>query len=115
MKEIVADTSLIARCGLYCGACKRYLREKCPGCFKNEKASWCKVRSCCLENNYASCADCKLMDDIADCKKLNNFMAKIFAFVFRSNREACLRMITEKGLDGYAEHMTQNRIMTIKR
>ena len=43
MKEIVADTNLIGYCGLYCGACKRYLKDKCPGCHKNEKAAWCKT------------------------------------------------------------------------
>ncbi len=31
MKEIVSDPKLVAYCGLYCGACKRYLQEKCPG------------------------------------------------------------------------------------
>ncbi len=30
MKEIVQNTDLIAYCGLYCGACKSYLMEKCP-------------------------------------------------------------------------------------
>jgi hypothetical protein len=28
MKEIVADSKLVAYCGLYCGACKSYLKEK---------------------------------------------------------------------------------------
>ena len=30
----------IAFCGLYCGACRQYLKEKCPGCRKNEKAKY---------------------------------------------------------------------------
>ncbi len=115
MSEIIADTGLIAYCGLYCGACKRYLKGKCPGCMKNEKASWCKVRACCIENNYSGCADCGQMDNIADCKKLNNFISKIFEFVFRSDRHACIRLIKEKGPEGYALHMAENRIVTIKK
>jgi len=115
MKEIVADTKLIAYCGLYCGACKRYLKGGCPGCLNNERASWCKVRACCLEHQYSTCADCKLVDNIAECKKLNNLIAKFFAVVFRSDRPACIRLIGEKGLDNYAAYMAQNRIMSIKR
>mgnify|MGYP001174253203 CR=1 FL=1 len=45
---------LVAYCGLYCGQCTKYLKGKCPGCKENEKASWCKTRSCCIENDFAS-------------------------------------------------------------
>lgn len=37
MKEIAKNTDLIAYCGLYCGACKSYLMEKCPGCHETQK------------------------------------------------------------------------------
>lgn len=40
MKEIEADKNLIAACGLYCGACRKYLSAKCYGCHNNEKATW---------------------------------------------------------------------------
>ena len=46
MKNIESDKELIAACGLYCGACRKYLAERCPGCRLNEKAAWCKIRSC---------------------------------------------------------------------
>lgn len=115
MKEIVADKDLVAFCGLYCGACKRYLREKCPGCAKNEKATWCKVRTCCMSNDYLSCADCRIVDDLADCKKLNNIIAKIFSFILRSDRQACLRLVKEKGCEEYAQTMAGEKKMTIKR
>jgi hypothetical protein len=114
MRDIVADTNLVAYCGLYCGACKKYLSEKCPGCHENEKASWCKVRACCMEHNYATCADCQLKD-LSECKEFNSFMAKLFGFIFRSDRAACIRLIQEKGLVEYTAHMTQNRIMTMKK
>jgi len=32
MKEIIADEKLVAKCGLYCGACGAYLKGRCPGC-----------------------------------------------------------------------------------
>ena len=57
MKDIAADPKLIAYCGLYCGACGRYRKDSCPGCQQNQKASWCKVRTCCMDGNLQSCAD----------------------------------------------------------
>lgn len=115
MKEIIADQNTIAYCGLYCGACRRYLADKCPGCQKNEKASWCKVRSCCMENGYKSCADCKKVDDQLNCSYFNNFMARFISFIFRSNRPGCIEQIAEMGYDKYADYMAQNKMMTIKR
>ncbi|MFC1489575.1 DUF3795 domain-containing protein [Candidatus Latescibacterota bacterium] len=115
MKEISADSELVAHCGLYCGACKRYLTEKCSGCKENVKAAWCKIRSCCIENSYKSCADCGDYKDPMDCKKFNNIMAKLFAVIFRSNRKACIEMIKDKGYEEFAAYMTENELQSIKR
>lgn len=115
LKKIVADKSLIAYCGLYCGACKKYLKGKCLGCHQNEEASWCKVRNCCMENSYLSCADCKDFLDQNECKMFNNFISKVFAFIFRSDRKACIDLIKEKGYGEYAHKMTSKEEMTIKR
>jgi hypothetical protein len=115
MKEIVADTKLIAFCGLYCGSCRSYLKGSCTGCAGNEKASWCKVRSCNIEHKYSSCADCKEYPNAMDCKHFNNFMAKLFGFVFRSDRKACINMIRENGYDNYAKYMAENKIQSLKR
>jgi hypothetical protein len=116
MKTIVSDLNLIAACGLYCGACRRYLNEKCPGCRENVKAAkWCKPRTCCLEKNYVSCADCKQYDQVMECKDYNNFSAKIFGFIFRSNRKACIDLIKAKGHEDFAAYMAEHRLQTIKR
>ena len=115
MKEIVSDPQLVEYCGLYCGACKSYLKDRCLGCHDKEKATWCKVRSCCLDNQYASCADCKEFSDPNDCKIFNNFMSKIFAFIFRSNREACIQQIRKIGIQGYADDMAEKKLQSIRR
>ncbi|MBW2609083.1 MAG: DUF3795 domain-containing protein [Deltaproteobacteria bacterium] len=106
---------MVAYCGLYCGACKKYRIEKCPGCHENEKAAWFKIRSCCIENQYASCADCKQFEDINDCKLFNNFMSKFFALIFRSNREACIQQIRDIGIQGHADYMSEQKLQSIKR
>ncbi|OGF25952.1 hypothetical protein A2303_01325 [Candidatus Falkowbacteria bacterium RIFOXYB2_FULL_47_14] len=115
MLEVKNDPSLVAFCGLYCGACKKYLTEKCPGCVKNEKASWCQVRVCCLEHGYKSCAECKEFDNVFDCAKFNNFFSKLFGFIFRSDRGACIARIKEIGLEAFAREMAEKKMQTIKK
>ncbi len=115
MKNIVADRQLVAYCGLYCGACKRYLNDKCPGCHENEKASWCKIRSCCRENQFQSCADCKEFPNPNDCKMFNNLLSKFFGFIFQSDRAACIQKIKELEVDGCAEYMAERKLPSIKR
>ena len=115
MRAIPTDQALIAYCGLYCGACKKFLREKCPGCHENEKAGWCKVRLCCIEHSYASCADCTMVVDITECKKLNNAISKLFALLFRSDRPACLAAIREQGYESFARSMAEKGTMTIRK
>lgn len=113
-KEIIADKNLIAFCGLYCGACRGYLKGTCPGCRDNVKAAWCKLRKCCIEYKLDSCSDCKAFAP-KDCKKCNNIVSKMFGLVFNSDRLACLSRIKEIGYDDYAAEMAGSRKQTIKR
>ena len=115
MEEIASDPSLVAYCGLYCGACRRHRKGKCQGCHECEKATWCKERVCCIDNEYASCADCADFDDPNDCKKFNNFMAKVFALIFRSNRAACIEQIRQIGIQAHADNMAKHKRQSIKR
>lgn len=94
----------IAACGLFCGACRKYLAGKCPGCRRYEKATWCGVRTCCIGHGWQSCADCTLMP-LAECPKLNNFMGKLFGLLFRSDRLGCIERIREVGYDAYVAEM----------
>ena len=113
-KEIVADKNLIAFCGLYCGSCRSYLIGKCPGCKENTKATWCKVRECNLDNHLNSCADCTTSELMA-CKKYNNFISKVFGYVFNSDRSACIERIKEIGYVDFASEMATDKRQTIKR
>jgi len=115
MREIKADVELVAYCGLFCGACKKYLSEKCPGCHGNEKASWCTVRSCCMEMKIASCAECSEFPDPRGCKKFNNFFSKLFGLIFRSDRAACIACIRKDGLEAYAARMAEAKLQTLRR
>ena len=105
MRPIVADPGLVACCGLYCGACKSYLKEKCEGCRKSGKNSWCQVKKCAVEKGIATCADCGDFIDPMECKKFNNFIARMVGHVLNSDRSACIADIRRSGLQAYAEKM----------
>jgi hypothetical protein len=115
MNKIVANIAHIAFCGLYCSACRSFLNNRCPGCQKNVQATWCSIRSCCIAGKFSSCADCKEFADPMECKKFNNLIARIFGFVFRSDRAACIKQIKNSGLQKHAEIMSEKKQHTIKR
>ncbi len=114
-KTIKADFRNIAYCGLYCEACGRYAKGKCPGCAGNEKASWCGVRKCCIKNEYKSCADCTTYSDPKMCRDFHNPISRAIGFIFRSDRRGCIEFIRKNGYEAYAEHMASEGRMAIKR
>ncbi len=115
MKPIVADPKLVSFCGLYCGACKAYLMDRCQGCRANLTATWCKIRTCCRQNELTTCADCAKAPDPADCPTYNNFLGKLFGWIFRSDRADCIRRIRQMGIDEYAQEMARTRSQTVKK
>jgi hypothetical protein len=68
-----------------------------------------------MENSFLSCAECKQFEDPMKCKKFNNVMSKIFAFIFRSNRAACINQIRENGIEKHADTMAKSGHQSIKR
>ena len=125
MPEIVADPKLVARCGLYCGACAVYLKGRCPGCRGDHSRnacglrtlcnSGCRIRTCCDSKGLETCASCPTHPVPKTCGKFNNFSAKLFAFLLRSNRYACIRQIRQMGVAGHAEIMARKQQLTIQR
>ncbi|HEX8987871.1 MAG TPA: DUF3795 domain-containing protein [Rhodocyclaceae bacterium] len=115
MPAIPNDPALVARCGLYCGACRSFLKGKCGGCAANDQATWCKVRSCCADKQIRSCAECGEFADPRDCGKFNNLMSRLFGLLFRSDRAACIAQIKQLGLEGHAQAMAGRQAQTIKR
>lgn len=100
MAEIVDKTHLVAYCGLNCGSCGSYKKGKCKTCKDGGGFSRCKVRKCCIELNHLTCAECEKLEN---CKTIDNFISKIFALIFRSDRKGNLRQIREMGLEKWIE------------
>ncbi|MBR5350344.1 MAG: DUF3795 domain-containing protein [Prevotella sp.] len=125
MDKITIDRRLIAACGLYCGACRKFLHGKCAECQPSEQDNpdlgnplpsgfqRCKIRKCCVEKGFHTCAECD--KDVKACKTHNNFVGKVFAILFNSDRAACIRYIRENGEQAFAEEMTRRGQQTMKR
>ena len=95
---------VLACCGLVCSECGAITKGKCQGCHSEKPMSLhCKVKPCVKERNWATCAECGDFTNLKDCKKLNNFISKIFAFIFRSDRIGNLNCIREVGLEKFQE------------
>ena len=110
-----ANDALVSYCGLYCGACPSYKKGKCPGCAENEKASWCKVRSCNIEKGVTSCAVCDEYTEVNDCKKFNNFISKMFGLVLNSDRQKGILFIKANGREAFAANMIKLDRVSLKR
>lgn len=106
--------SLVAYCGLYCKNCGKYQKGKCPGCAKNENATWCKTRTCCIEHGYATCANCTTTTP-RECKNYCNIFAKFFEVVFKSDRKTSVEYIKEHGREAFADLMESQNRMVIKK
>jgi len=110
---------MISYCGFYCGACPTLLKGKCQGC-KGDSPNCavgykaCKVRPCCIENNYNSCADCGEYESVKDCKLYNPVLINLFQFLLKSSRRKGIEMIKEKGPNEFVKFMEGKNWVTIK-
>ena len=66
-----------------------------------------------MEKGFHTCAECGM--DVKDCRLHNNLIGKFFAFVFRSDRPACIRYIRENGEQAFAEEMTKRGEQTMRK
>ena len=117
MEPTTVDKSLVSPCGFYCGACKSLQKGKCQGCATNEN-SWakrCKVRKCCGENSYATCAECTEFENVSRCSKLNSLFIRFFAAFVGYDRPGGIEEIRRLGIDEYAKMMAQQNAMWVKR
>lgn len=119
MDTITYNPQLIAACGLYCGACRKFLKGKCPGCIPglgqplSKGLQRCKIRKCCLEKGFHTCAECD--KDVKECRIYNNLVGKLFAFLFNSDRAACIHSIKKHGEEAFSMSMADKKQMTIKK
>jgi hypothetical protein len=118
-KEINKDENLIAHCGLYCGACPSFKSGKCEGCRGTSSKcavlyKQCKVRPCCADNGFFTCADCTIYASTKECKKYNPLLLKIASWVESSDRSKAIEMIKTKGRAEFLAFMTDRNWVCFK-
>ncbi len=101
-------SSLIAACGMNCGICYAYLREKnkCPGCRlfdAQEPVSivWCKIRNCELikKGKVKFCFEC----DSFACKRLKQ-LDKRYRTKYNMSEIDNLEYIRKNGIRKFVEN-----------
>ncbi|MCL2328466.1 MAG: DUF3795 domain-containing protein [Bacteroidetes bacterium] len=118
-KQINKGENLIAYCGLYCGTCPAFTSGKCDGCRGNSAKSAivykaCKVKPCCVENGFFTCADCTIYTSVKECKKYNPLLLKIASWVESSDRSKAIEMIKTKGRAEFLAFMTDRNWVCFK-
>ena len=107
--------NLIASCGLFCANCGKYKRNKCPGCRENTKATWCKIRSCCMEKHIANCSFCTEFKNPRECMKYNNLISRIIEYFTSTDRSLCITFIRDQGEAKFQEIMSENNQVSLSR
>lgn len=105
--------NLISACGLYCGNCRKYLNGKCSGCAGYTKATWCKIRSCCLGKNIANCSACDEFINPSECAKYNNFISRVIEFFFSADRSSSIDFIRHNGEGKFVALMKGGKRMSL--
>ena len=69
----------------------------------------CPVKKCNIERGYSTCAECAEYEDLRKCKNLNNWISKIFGFIFRTNKLRNLERIRKIGLEKFKEEVRKGQ------
>ena len=118
-KEMSRDEYLIGHCGIYCAECPSLSSGKCDGCRGDSaKAAvvykQCKVKPCCVENDFFTCADCTIFASTKECKKYNPLLLKIASWIESSDRSKSIEMIRSKGRAEFLAFMQERNWVIIK-
>lgn len=112
-KPVKFSESDIAPCGMNCGTCIAFLREKnkCPGCRSLKEDAGksrleCKIRNCLeLPDKTAGyCSDCKSFP----CKRIRN-IDKRYRTKYNTSFIENLTMISERGINAFLAFETMRR------
>ena len=118
-EQTTGNDQYIGYCGLYCKACPAFISGKCDGCRGDSERcavlyKKCKVKPCCEENGFFTCANCTICASLKDCKKYNPLFLKILSWIGSTNRSKCIEMIKEKGNSEFLAFMEEKSWVMFK-
>ena len=118
-EQMTDNEQFIGYCGLYCKACPAFTSGKCDGCRVDSAKTAvyykkCKVKPCCAENGFFTCADCTICASTKECKKYNPLLLKIASWIESSDRSKAIEMIKTKGRTEFAAFMEERNWVCFK-
>ena len=118
-ESVAGNEQFIAYCGLYCKECSLFTSGKCEGCRGNSPKcatgyKSCKVKPCCVDNGFFTCADCTIYASVKECKKYNPLLLKVASWMQSSSRSKGIEMIKEKGNAEFVAYMEDRNWVIIK-
>lgn len=109
--SVTFEKSLIAPCGMNCGCCLGYMREKnkCPGCrfvIEGKARVHCVIRNCefIKSGDFEFCFNCQKYP----CKRLKQ-LDKRYRTKYKTSFLENLSMIKEKGIDYFLSFEASRR------
>jgi hypothetical protein len=95
----------IGCCGAYCGTCNIRKENRCQGCklgYSNQtrdiSRAKCKMKVCCIQKRFSSCADC---DDYDSCDTIQGFHNK-GGYKYKKYKEA-INFIRTNGYEEFVK------------
>jgi hypothetical protein len=110
---VAFEKSMIAPCGMNCGSCIAYMRQKnrCPGCWEEDKTKHkacvqCSIKNCAhlKKTDSKFCFDCPNYP----CRRLKQ-LDKRYSTKYRTSFLENLMMIKENGIDYFLAFETKRR------
>ena len=93
----------IGCCGAYCRTCPEFRKSRCRGCKlgyvigeRDIKKARCKIKVCCIEKGFNSCADCP---ELESCTTIQAFLNHK-GYKYRKYKEA-IDFIVANGYDKF--------------
>lgn len=119
MKTAEPEINLISYCGFYCGACPKFTKGECDGCKGDHPKcalgyKACKVRPCCIKNEFSTCAECQIFESPKECKIYNPLLIRFGQFITKTSRRKGIELIKEKGEFEFLRIMQDKKWVTIK-
>ncbi|HBE04290.1 MAG: hypothetical protein A2096_03985 [Spirochaetes bacterium GWF1_41_5] len=102
----------IGCCGAYCGTCPALKKGLCKGCKtgfitgeRNLSKARCKIKICCIQNGFNTCADCSLF---TSCGIIQNFYIKK-GYKYKKYKNA-IEFIRASGYDKFLKNTVHWKI-----
>ena len=110
MEKADFSIKMLAPCGIFCGTCPQFIKEKkkCHGCYSKKgfarvETKFCGIIKCCSNQGIARCNEC---EDLLKCQFLQRF-SSWDSFVAHAPCINNLIKLNELGEEGFSNYIKE--------